>query len=331
MTAIASDLVRALRGRRSQAEFSRRLGYRSNIVHRWESGKCWPSAATFFSACCGYKPSLSQCFARLFKRTPEWFDESDPFSPASIAALLRELCGTTPIRTLAERTGHNRYGVGRWLRGVSEPKLPEFLCLIEASSRRLLDFIATLVDPATMVTIASDWKQLQRARGAAYELPWSHAVLRALELEGYRRAAQGERWIAGRLGIDLGEVERSIELLATTGQIKRVRGKWRLGSVISVATGQDATRSRQLKVVWTEVALARLRSGAPGNYGYSVFAVSQKQLKQLRQLHLEYVRGMQSLIATPSSAECVGLYCAQLIDLSSVDNAFASPITPGSR
>ena len=36
--AIAADLVRALRGGRTQAELSRRLGYRSNIVHRWESG-----------------------------------------------------------------------------------------------------------------------------------------------------------------------------------------------------------------------------------------------------------------------------------------------------
>lgn len=188
----------------------------------------------------------------------------------------------------------------------------------------MLDFIATLVDPTTMATIASEWKQLQRARDAAYELPWSHAVLRALELDGYRRAAHGERWIARRLGIDLAEVDRCIQLLGTTGQIKRVRGKWRIGSVISVATGQDATRSRQLKVVWTEVALERLRASAPGNYGYSLFAVSRKQLRQLRQLHLEYVRGMQSLIATPSSAECVGLYCAQLIDLSSVDNALGS-------
>jgi hypothetical protein len=322
--AIAADLVRTLRGRRSQTEFSRRLGYRSNIVHRWESGKCWPSTASFLQACWRSKRSLEQCFAQFFKRTPEWFDSSDPFSSVSIAAFLRELSGKTPIATLAQRTGHNRYSVGRWLRGAGEPKLPEFLCMIEASSRRLLDFIATLVDPTTMVTIASEWTQLQRARGAAYELPWSHAVLRAFELDGYRRAAHGERWIAARLGIDLAEVEKSIELLVTTGQIKRVRGKWRLGSVISVATGQDATRARQLKAVWTEVALARLRSGAPGNYGYSLFAVSQKQMKQLRQLHLEYVRGMQALIATPTRAECVGLYCAQLMDLSAVDNALAS-------
>jgi len=32
---------------------------------------------------------------------------------------------------------------------------------------------------------------------------------------------------------------------------------------------------------------------------------------------------MQSLIAASSPGQCVGLYCAQLLDLSAVDNAFA--------
>lgn len=36
---LAAELVRALRGKTSQAQLSRRLGYRSNIVQRWESGR----------------------------------------------------------------------------------------------------------------------------------------------------------------------------------------------------------------------------------------------------------------------------------------------------
>ncbi|HMJ12230.1 MAG TPA: DUF4423 domain-containing protein, partial [Polyangiaceae bacterium] len=44
---LASELLRALRGRRSQAQLSRRLGYRSNIVQRWETQRCWPSAVQF--------------------------------------------------------------------------------------------------------------------------------------------------------------------------------------------------------------------------------------------------------------------------------------------
>ena len=70
--------------------------------------------------------------------------------------------------------------------------------------------------------------------------------------------------------------------------------------------------------------MQRLRAGAPGNYGYSLFALSHSDMRRLRALHLDYVRAMQSVIAASSPGECVGLYCAQLLDLSAVDNALAT-------
>ena len=47
---IARDFLRALRGRRSQAAFSRRLGYRTNVAYTWESGRAFPTAATVLNA-----------------------------------------------------------------------------------------------------------------------------------------------------------------------------------------------------------------------------------------------------------------------------------------
>ncbi len=192
--AIAKDLVKAVRGRRSQAEFSRRIRYRSNIAQRWESGDCWPTAAAFLSACLLVKPQCARSFHQFFGRLPDWFDPEAPFAPASIASFLRELRGKTPIGELVRRTGYNRYSIGRWLKGNAQPKLPEFLCLIEAASRRLADFVATLVDPTTMPTLSKRWQQLQRACEAAYEHPWSHAVLRALELKATFSSTRRSRW-----------------------------------------------------------------------------------------------------------------------------------------
>ena len=42
---LASELIRALRGRRSQLAFSRRLGFRTNVVHTWEAQRRWPTAS----------------------------------------------------------------------------------------------------------------------------------------------------------------------------------------------------------------------------------------------------------------------------------------------
>lgn len=170
--------------------------------------------------------------------------------------------------------------------------------------------------------MASDWRRLELARRAAYEQPWSHAVLLALELREAERADQAS-WLEERLGASDRELQPALALLEATGQIRRRRGRWQLQRVLSVNTSQDRERAPALKVSWTETALTRLRRGAPGNYGYSVFAISRSDLRRLRDLHLEYVRAMQALIAASQPGECVGLYCAQLLDLAAHDNALA--------
>ena len=323
---VAADLVRAVRGKRSQAAFSRRIGYSANIAHRWESGACWPTAAVFLEICARLRPEREQAFVRFLKRAPSWLDPDAPFSDASVAAFLRELQGKTPIGALAERSGYSRFSVSRWLRGRARPKLPEFLCLVEAASRRGLDFIAQLVDPAQMVTISASWIKLERARRAAHEVPWSHAVMRALELAAYqRRAGRSERWLAAELGVDIDEVRSGLAALESSGQIRKTRGTWRIDRVITVDTRLDPVAGTKLKAAWTQVALERLQRNAPGHYGYSLFAISRNDLRRLRELHLQYVRAMQNLVADSTPAECVGLYCAQLIHLSARDNVLDEP------
>jgi hypothetical protein len=319
------ELVRALRGKRTQTGFSRALGYRSNIVHRWETAQCAPRAARFLSLCLRLKPATVDLFPAFLKRTPSWHDARAPFGPSSVAAFLRELRGKAPIAHLAQHTGYNRYQIGRWLAGKAEPRLPEFLALVEAESRRLPDLLAALVDPGNLPSVAARWKQTLRAREAAYSSPISHAVLRALELESYRKQppAQACSWLSQQLGISREEVEAGLAVLHTSGQVKKRAGRFVPHRVLSVETSHDPERARALKASWAELALGRLRAGLPGFHGYSVFATSRAGLTRLRELELEYVRGMQSVIASAEPAECVGVYCVHLLDLSSVDNALA--------
>ena len=45
---LSKQLIRALRGRRSQVALSRRMKCKSNVLYTWESGRRWPTAAVFF-------------------------------------------------------------------------------------------------------------------------------------------------------------------------------------------------------------------------------------------------------------------------------------------
>lgn len=313
---LSAELIAALRGRRTQSALSRRAGYRSNIVNRWERGACWPTAARFFELCALLRVDVARCYETFFQRSPDWLEQHAPTSSEAVAAFLRDLRGKTPLLELSRASGYNRYSVSRWLNGGAQPKLPEFLCLIELSSHRLLDFVATLVDPSRLPSIARSWAMLESAREVAYGQPWSHAVLRALELETC--SARGEAqagWIARKIGLPRADVEKALVLLRKTGHICKRNQRYEPVQVRKVDTRQDPKRALGLKAAWAKVALARLEQGAPGTFGYSLFAVSKADLRRLQELELEYVRAMQSVIANSQPTDCVGLYCVQLLDL----------------
>jgi transcriptional regulator with XRE-family HTH domain len=318
---LAVELVRALRGRRSLAAFSRRMGYRSNVAQRWESRRSWPSAADFLALRRRAEPRARDPLVAFFRHAPAWLAQVEPESRLAVAAFLRQLRGKAPIAAIAERGGFSRYQVSRWLSGATEPPLPAFLCLVELSSRRLLDLLALLGDPERLPSITRRWQRLELARRSAYDKPWSHGVLRALELETQPAGGAQLGFIAKRLSVDVETVKDCLATLEATGQVYKQRRRYLPRDVLAVHTAQDPELSRGLRREWTRTALGRLERGAPGSFGYSLFAVSKADLRRLRELHLQYVRAMQELIARSEPNECVGLFCAQLLDLAEEDNA----------
>jgi DNA-binding phage protein len=320
---LSAELVRSIRGRRSCADASRRAGYRSNVVHRWERRQAWPTASDFFRYCKSQRIDAARAFTEFFGQPPPWLGELEAGSPQSVAAFLRQLRSTSAITSVSRQVSINRFTLARWLKATAQPRLPDFLRLIEVLSRRLLDFVATLVNPETLPCIKRRWSRVQAARAVAYEYPTSHAVLRALELDEYREGAfRKAGWLEKRLGMSPRDIEDCLAALKRAGQIRCISGRWQPVDVLRVDTRADPERARLTKLAWLNVAAERLRSKAPGNFGFSLFAISREDLRRLRELHLEYVRAMQALIASSTRNECVGLYCAQLLDLdSSSENA----------
>jgi transcriptional regulator with XRE-family HTH domain len=330
---VARQLVRAVRGRRSQSDLSRRSGYRSNMVQRWEAGECSPTAANFFDVCRTQRIDLEGALCAFYGRRPEWLPQRWPASNVAVAALLRDHKGKVALSDLAERTGYNRYSLARWLNAQASPRLPQFLHVLDVAGQRMIDFVATLTDPAKLPLLRESWERLNQAREIAYGEPWSHAVLRALEIEEYQRSGWREAgFLAQKLGVSDAVVARALSSLVETGQVQEVHGRFRPSQVLSVNTGRDPQRARQLKATWAKEALRRLQGGGPGLFGYSLFAVGQQDLRRLREIQLEYVRAMEAVVANSSTSECVGLYCVQLMDLdTSAGNALAEAVVPAAQ
>lgn len=314
--ALSADLVRALRGARSQAAFSRRLRYRSNVVRSWEAGRRWPTAARFFavSARSGVDPRAA--LLRFYAAPPVWLADADPTQPATVARLLDDLRGGSSREDIARRAGRSRFAVSRWLSGRAEPRLPDLLRMIEATSLRLLDFVACFVDPQRLPSTARAWRELETARAVAIELPWSHAVLRVLELRAYRALpAHVPGFIAERVGVTIDEEARCLRLLARSRQIRKRDGRWVPHRVRTVDTRNNPDAGRALLRFWAEVGCARLAESKQGLFSYNLFTVSERDLERLRELHLAYFRQLRSIVAQSEPAERLVVANVQLFGL----------------
>lgn len=313
---VASQWLRQLRGRRSQVAFSRKLGYQSNIAYRWETGRCWPNAVDTLAMIDKYGTNVTEGLKAFYGKQPPWLLENEPISRAGVAAFLDDLRGQSSITDVARRARVSRFAVGRWLSGEAIPRLPEFLLMVQACSRRLLDFCAALVNPAGIPALEPAWNQLTAARRLAYESPWSQAVLRALELEHYATMKAHEPgWLAAKLGI-AEPIERAcLESLLAADQVVFREGKYEVNSQPFVDTRADAKRARQLKASWLEVGRQRLLNGAPGMWAYNLFSISSKDLTRLEDLHRAYFREMQRIVSESTPGEHVALFCAQLFPL----------------
>ena len=311
---LARQLVRALRGRRSQTALSRRLGYQSNVVYTWESGRRWPSGADLFRllAKTGRDPrevwrsfSLPREGLRLETRE-------------GMAALLAQLRGAAPIRSIAERCGVSRFRVSRWLRGETEPRLPEWLRLVEALTSRLGDLLAAMVEPEAIPALGEHWQAVRARRDIAFSHPWSHAILRQLETVAYRgrrSAASDTRWLARRLGIDEASVEGAIGALRKAGLI-RWDGRRHHAESVSVDTSDASSEDRlRLKAHWADVGRERLAAGDPGLFSWAVIALSSEDYERLRALHVGYLRAMRQLVENSERSEVVAVANVQLFEL----------------
>lgn len=315
---VARELLRALRGTRSQVQWSRWLGYKSNVAYPWESGRRFPTAAEFLRAAARSGIDLRQVFLEFYGTAPAAFVEEldDLSSPAAVVCLLVELRGGVSNAQVAARCGRSRFAVSRWMGGKAEPRLPDFLRLIDACSLRMVDFVGTLVPPEDLPSISETWNALERRRQGAFEAPWTQAMLRALELDDYRALPTHEvGWLTRRLRLPEGEEERCLTFLMASGQVRLDPDGRYEQQVLAVDTRRHPAVSRVLKAHWAKVGVERLERGAPGQYSYNVFTVSDADFERIRELHLAYYHALRSIVDSSTEGERVAIANVQLFAL----------------
>jgi transcriptional regulator with XRE-family HTH domain len=316
---VACQLLERLRGRRSQLQLSRKLGFTSNVIYTWESGRRFPEVSNFFRIAELARVPVKERLLGFLGESARALRAHSITSPRTVASLVQLLTSVTRKSALAQRLAVDRGTLSRWVKGTTEPRLPEFLMLIETATQRLLPFIELFVDPAELDATREAHADLVAQQKLAYELPWSHAVLRALELRSYRDTkCHVVGVLAAQLGITIEDERRYLGELERSKQIRWNGSHWELGRVLTVDTREQPEKNRLLKLHWSAAALARLRANsAPEStlFSFNLFAVSDEGLQRIRELHLEYYDQVRSIIDQSMHADHVVLMNLQLVPL----------------
>ena len=309
---VASRLLRALRGRRSQRAFSHRLGYLSNVAHDWESGRRMPTAAQTLRACLRVRIDVASAFERF---QPACAAELGPGPEPDVSRWLSALAGSLPISALASRSGLSRYAVARCLRGATKPRLDDFLTLVEAISGRASDLVQELVPIAEVPELFEVARQRAAAKRLAFEEPWSAAVMRVLETNGYREAAlHRPGYIATRLGLD-DERERTVlAALEAAGMVRADEGRYEVGEPLTVDTQASANDVRALRAHWAAVSLERIQAPREEDWlGFNVISTSAADLERVREILRRAFREIRAIAAASEPAESVALLDLHLV------------------
>jgi transcriptional regulator with XRE-family HTH domain len=292
---------------------------RSNVLYTWESGRRSPTAARFFFLAQRVGIDVNRAIPEFVGGSSKALSGTDLTDPAGVATLLAHLREGTTLVELGRRMGTNRVSVSRWVKGEAQPRLVDLLRFVDATSLRLLDFLAVFTDPKSLPEAADEWHMLEAQRKVAYELPWSHAVMRVLELTDYRALPQHQPgFIADRLGIALAEEQRCLEALASSRLIAKRRRRWVATQILTVDTRKNPDAGRRLKGHWAKVGGERLPQLEPGEadlFSYNLFTVSERDYQRLRELHIAYYQELRRIIDASKPAERVALVNLQLFRL----------------
>jgi len=309
--AAARELIRAIRGKRSQVALSRRLGYRGNPLTDWEAGRSFPSALEVLEAARLAKLPVQRAFERFHPAPAPALE----LGSTGLGAWLNAVRGSTTLSVLAERVGSSRYTVRRWFSDGTLVKLPAFLQVLDAMTDRVPDWVAELVDIEQVPSLRERFARAALAKQLAFELPWSEAILRVLETTAFQRhPTPSVELIATWLGTPVATVRTTLEQMAAAGVIRQAGDSYAVVGTLSVDTRVKPDGLRRLRRHWLDALSERSHSSHPEDWSaYNVMSVSTADLVLIKERLQALYRELQTRVAASEPPEEVALVMLQLV------------------
>ncbi|MEM6925874.1 MAG: DUF4423 domain-containing protein [Myxococcota bacterium] len=227
------------------------------------------------------------------------------FDPTAedLARWLRHLKGTRSVADVARAMACSDHRIGRWMRGDTSPRLPDFLALVDILTGRLTDFVAALVPIDAVPSLADHHRRRTAARDIVVANPYAAAVLTLVE------AGLDPGLLDAPGGVD------ALDALVSAGLLERTPEGWVSHSDMTIALRPSRAERHRLQLAWASVARERLdRPEEEDLFTYNVFAVSAADYRRIRELQLAFYKEVRGIVATsPASAEVAALLTVHLM------------------
>ncbi len=299
------QLLRALRGRRSQVAFARRLGFRSNVPAAWEGGHRVPNATELLRVCERVGVDGPAAFGRFHPPAAE------SIADGTIGLWLTELRGRTSMNELSVRSGFSTSRLRRWLNGTATPRVHQLLALVDALTGRAPDLVAELVDIEQVDVLVDRYRAGRTQRRLAFEHPWTAAVRVLIDASPVPEDGAVTE-LSRRLGQPGHLVEDALARLLEHGLVARDNG-WIVGSrALTVDLRATAEDRRQLRAHWASAAARRVAEDRGDLFSFSLMAVSRADLERIQQLQRRTFREIRGIAAASEPPEVGALVVAQV-------------------
>lgn len=275
------ELLRALRGKASQGQINRRLGYSYAQVYRWEAGRKSLSFEDFAAFCqaCRKGEALTVALRQGLGFRGEVSDTR---------LLLETLCGERTPAEIQAGLRCSRFQYSRWSSGKSKLPLETVLASALFFRRSLLLFLELLVPMSSLPSLAAAAAKRRKIIETFEEAPYTVALLKALESRQYHLADRHEEKILAELvGISLGELREALRRLLEAGLIEFRGGKYSAPTT-SVSTIGDRAHRLRIHDHWfrrSQKKVAAMRK-EPAGAAESVFSVRFVNLSRERYQHI---------------------------------------------
>ena len=248
---VRKELLKAMRGRRTQMDLSVALGFKFNQVFRWESGSTRLTWSEFIRVAETCQTPIASALREILDHTGD---------PKDSGKLLTQIVSRRDLAAEARALGVSETKLRRWMRNEVAPSLSDVFACIARTPTLLEQFIGRLVNLEDVTALSQSSTSL-RAFGQFQDMPWATLVWEVLELTEYQKATRHiPGFVARALNLTLAQERQALRALLHEGYLEFANGKYRVKTRMDGEFRGGHPMIALQTEFWTKQALARYKT-----------------------------------------------------------------------